>query len=71
MQSARAAAGYGADAGEMLRNSLVFGVAFLEVCTWFYIFLLLRDERQEVAVAEAKKEIEREEREKEKELYGF
>jgi len=31
--------------GEYLKNDLVFTVGFLEVCAWFWVFTLLREER--------------------------
>jgi len=36
--------------GEGLKNRMVFSWAFLELVTWFWIFVTLREERREAAV---------------------
>jgi hypothetical protein len=53
-----AASGWG---GEGLKNRVLFTWSFLEVVTWFWIFITLREERREAAVREAKKRALREE----------
>jgi hypothetical protein len=41
--------------GEGLKNRVVFTWAFLEMITWFWVFVTLREERRELAVRQAKK----------------
>ncbi len=41
--------------GEGLKNRLVFSWAFLELVTWFWIFVTLREERREAAVKMAQR----------------
>jgi hypothetical protein len=41
--------------GEGLKNRLVFSWAFLELVTWFWIFVTLREERREAAVRAAQR----------------
>ncbi|KAI9791921.1 MAG: hypothetical protein M1833_001303 [Piccolia ochrophora] len=41
---------YQPGAGEDLTNAVIFTWAFLEVITWFWIFVTLRDERRELAI---------------------
>jgi hypothetical protein len=41
--------------GEGLKNRLVFSWAFLELVTWFWIFVTLREERREAAVKAARR----------------
>ncbi|KAF2178625.1 hypothetical protein K469DRAFT_598951 [Zopfia rhizophila CBS 207.26] len=41
--------------GEGLKNSIVFTWAFLELATWFWVFVTLRDERRQKAVRLAEK----------------
>ncbi|KAF2222135.1 increased loss of mitochondrial DNA protein 1 [Elsinoe ampelina] len=50
--------------GELLRNNLVFATGFVEVSLWFWVFVLLRDERRGMAGKLAERRHEREE------LYG-
>ncbi|KAG8624044.1 hypothetical protein KVT40_009020 [Elsinoe batatas] len=50
--------------GELLRNNLVFATGFVEVSLWFWVFVLLRDERRGMAGNLAERRHEREE------LYG-
>ncbi|PVH97175.1 hypothetical protein DM02DRAFT_658534 [Periconia macrospinosa] len=38
---------YTVNKGDLLKNSVVFTFGFLELATWFWIFLALRDERRE------------------------
>lgn len=40
--------------GELLINNLIFATGFFEVSIWFWIFILLKDERREVAAKIAK-----------------
>lgn len=56
--------------GDTIKNSLCFTIGFTESMTWFWIFNLLRDERNDFLLEEAKREAEREEREREKEMFG-
>jgi hypothetical protein len=35
--------------GEGLKNRVVFTWAFLEMITWFWVFVTLREERREIA----------------------
>lgn len=41
--------------GEGLKNRVVFTWAFLEMITWFWVFLTLREERREMAVRQAER----------------
>jgi hypothetical protein len=41
--------------GEGLKNRMVFSWAFLELVTWFWIFVTLREERREAAVKRAQR----------------
>jgi hypothetical protein len=41
--------------GEGLKNRVVFTWAFLEMMTWFWAFVTLREERQSLAVRKAEK----------------
>ena len=41
--------------GEGLKNRVVFTWAFLEMITWFWVFLTLREERREIAAKQAEK----------------
>lgn len=47
--------------GEGLKNRLVFTWAFLELVTWFWIFVTLREERREAAVRAAQRRTAQEE----------
>lgn len=42
--------------GRFVRNDLVFAAAFTEVCLWFWVFTLLRDERKALATRIAEKQ---------------
>ncbi|PNS17763.1 hypothetical protein CAC42_3158 [Sphaceloma murrayae] len=42
--------------GELLRNNLVFATGFVEVSMWFWVFVLLRDERRKMAGKLAERE---------------
>ena len=46
--------------GQLIINDLVFTAGFVEVSIWFWVFIMLKDERREVAVklAQRKKETE-------------
>jgi hypothetical protein len=48
--------------GEGLKNRLVFSWAFLEMVTWFWIFVTLREERREFAVKVARRKAADEDR---------
>ena len=54
----------------LLKNSLVFSIGFVEACTWFWVYTLLRDERREFVFQEMKAEALREEELKERAMYG-
>ena len=43
--------------GHLLINDLVFSLGFLEMCAWFYVYVLLREDRQSLAkqIVERKK----------------
>jgi hypothetical protein len=41
--------------GEGLKNRLVFSWAFLELVTWFWIFVTIREERRELAIKAAQR----------------
>lgn len=45
--------------GELLRNNLVFATGFVEVSLWFWVFVLLRDERRQLAGKLAERQHER------------
>ncbi|KAF4555337.1 Hypothetical protein D9617_2g052930 [Elsinoe fawcettii] len=47
--------------GELLRTNLVFATGFVEVSLWFWVFVLLRDERRQLAGKLAERRHEREE----------
>jgi hypothetical protein len=47
--------------GEGFKNRVLFTWAFLELITWFWIFVTLREERREAAVKEAKRRAAQEE----------
>ncbi|OCK74821.1 hypothetical protein K432DRAFT_409550 [Lepidopterella palustris CBS 459.81] len=54
--------GYTPGAGEHLKNSVVFTWGFLELATWFWVFVTLRDERRQKAyrlIEKRKAEMER------------
>jgi hypothetical protein len=36
--------------GEGLKNRILFTWAFVEMITWFWVFVTLRDERREIAI---------------------
>lgn len=36
--------------GDELKNGMVFAWGFLELATWFWVYLLLREERRQVAM---------------------
>ncbi|KAM3065921.1 hypothetical protein ACMFMG_009854 [Clarireedia jacksonii] len=48
--------------GEGLKNRVVFTWAFLEMVTWFWIFVTLREERREFAIKMARKKAVEEDR---------
>lgn len=56
---------------DLLKNSLVFAFGFIEVCSWMWVFTLLREARKEFLVEEAKQKQLKEEMEKESEMFGF
>ena len=43
--------------GQYVKNDLVFATGFLEVCVWFWVFVLLKEERRSLAekIAEKRK----------------
>ncbi|KAK4964091.1 hypothetical protein LTR66_004295 [Elasticomyces elasticus] len=41
---------YSKDSGNNLKNGLVFSWGFMEVSAWFWVYLLLRDERRNAAI---------------------
>jgi Increased loss of mitochondrial DNA protein 1 len=41
--------------GEGLKNRVVFTWAFLEMITWFWLFVTLREERREFATRQAER----------------
>lgn len=41
--------------GEGLKNRVVFTWAFLEMITWFWVFVTLREERKEIAARQAER----------------
>lgn len=47
--------------GELVRNNLVFGAGFVELTMWFWVFVLLRDERRNMAEKLARRQKEQEE----------
>ncbi|RAL62424.1 hypothetical protein DID88_004990 [Monilinia fructigena] len=41
--------------GEGLKNRIVFTWAFIEMMAWFWVFVTLREERQQIAIKHAKR----------------
>lgn len=56
--------------GDTIKNDLCFAVGFIESMTWFWIYSLLRDERNDFLLEEAQKAAEREEREREMSMFS-
>lgn len=50
--------------GENVKNSFVFAACFYEVCLWFWVFLLLKDERKAFAIKLAEEQARIEEEKK-------
>jgi len=48
--------------GEGLKNRVVFTWAFLEMLTWFWVFVTLREERRELALKVQRKRASEEDR---------
>lgn len=49
LAAGEAVSGATRSAGDLLRNNLVFASGFVEVSLWFWVFVLLRDERRLMA----------------------
>lgn len=41
--------------GEGLKNRIVFTWGFIEMMAWFWVFVTLREERQQIALKKAQK----------------
>ncbi|KAF7867383.1 hypothetical protein EAF04_005466 [Stromatinia cepivora] len=48
--------------GEGLKNRIVFTWAFIEMMAWFWVFVTLREERQQIAIKKAQKKAAEEDR---------
>ena len=70
LRSVRAAGGLRGGL-DLLKNSLVFSLGFVESVTWFWIYTLLTDERRAFVMQEFVEESKREEERKERAMYGL